>query len=158
VYARTSVPVTARGRLRQRRTGEPVGVAGVTVTPGDVVIADATGVAFVPRDRAAEVLKIATGVHEREQAIAADLRAGVPCRRPCTTPAWPVSSEEACRLICVSYGWTVSTPPRRGHRPGRPGTDRVPARVRVHKGGLHRRRASLLDDFTERIRQAAPPA
>ena len=78
VYARTSVPVTARGRLRQRSTGEPVGVAGVTVTPGDVVIADATGVAFVPRDRAAEVLKIATAVHEREQAIAADLRAGVP--------------------------------------------------------------------------------
>jgi regulator of RNase E activity RraA len=78
VYARASVPVTARGRLRQRSTGEPVVIAGVTVEPGDVVFADATGVAFVPRARAVEVLKQATAVAERERAIAADLRAGVP--------------------------------------------------------------------------------
>jgi hypothetical protein len=40
VYARVSVPASARGRLRQRSTGEPVIVAGVSVEPGDVVIAD----------------------------------------------------------------------------------------------------------------------
>jgi regulator of RNase E activity RraA len=51
-------------------------IAGVTVEPGDVVIADATGVAFVPRARAAEVLAVAAAVQERERAIAADLRAG----------------------------------------------------------------------------------
>jgi regulator of RNase E activity RraA len=78
VYARASVPATARGRLRQRSTGEPVEVAGVTVEPGDVVVADATGVAFVPRTRAVEVLTVATAVAERERAIAADLRAGLP--------------------------------------------------------------------------------
>jgi regulator of RNase E activity RraA len=78
VYARTSTPTTARGRLRQRSTGEPVHVAGVTVEPGDVVVADATGIAFVPRARAAEVLDLATAVHDRERAIAADLHAGVP--------------------------------------------------------------------------------
>src|SRR5215469_9137788 len=78
IYARASVPVTARGRLRQGSTGEPVVIAGVTVEPGDVVVADATGVAFVPRARAAEVLGVAAAVQERERAIAADLRAGVP--------------------------------------------------------------------------------
>lgn len=78
VHARASVPATARGRLRQRSAGEPVLVAGVTVRPGDVVLADATGVVFVPRARAAEVLQVATAVQERERAVAADLRAGVP--------------------------------------------------------------------------------
>ena len=78
IYARASVPATARGRLRQGSTGEPVVIAGVTVEPRDVVIADATGVAFVPRARAAEVLGVAAAVQERERAIAADLRAGVP--------------------------------------------------------------------------------
>jgi regulator of RNase E activity RraA len=78
VFARACVPATARGRLRQRSTGDSVVIAGVTVAPGDVVVADATGVAFVPRARAEEVLKVATAVQERERAIATDLRAGVP--------------------------------------------------------------------------------
>jgi regulator of RNase E activity RraA len=81
VYARASVPATARGRLRQRSTGEPVLIAGVTVEPRDVVVADATGVVFVPRARAVEVLELAIAVRERERAIAADLRAGVPLPR-----------------------------------------------------------------------------
>jgi regulator of RNase E activity RraA len=78
VYARASVPVTAPGRLRQRSTGEPIVISSITVEPGDVVVADTTGVAFVPPARAVEVLTLATAVHERERAIAADLRAGVP--------------------------------------------------------------------------------
>jgi regulator of RNase E activity RraA len=81
VYARASTPATARGRLRQLSTGEPVVIAGVPVEPGDVVVADATGAAFVPRARAAEVLELATAVQDRERAIAADLRAGVPLPR-----------------------------------------------------------------------------
>ena len=78
VYARGRAPATARGRLRQRSIGEPVVIAGVTVEPGDVVVADTTGVAFVPRARALEVLELASAVQAREHAIAADLRAGVP--------------------------------------------------------------------------------
>ena len=81
VYARGSVPATARGRLRQRSTGESVVIAGVTVEPGDVVVADTTGVAFVPRACALEVLELASAVQAREHAIAADLRAGVPLPR-----------------------------------------------------------------------------
>jgi regulator of RNase E activity RraA len=78
VYAKASVPATARRRLQQRSSREPVVVCGIIVEPGDVVVADTTGVAFVPRARAVEVLTLATGVQERERAIAADLRAGVP--------------------------------------------------------------------------------
>jgi regulator of RNase E activity RraA len=78
VFARGRIPVTARGRLQQRATGVPVQVAAREVAPGDVVVADETGVVFVPRDRAIEVLADAEALARREQAIAADLRAGVP--------------------------------------------------------------------------------
>jgi regulator of RNase E activity RraA len=78
VFARGRIPVTARGRLQQRATGVPVQVAGREVAPGDVVVADETGVVFVPRDRAVEVLTAAEAIARREQEIAADLRAGVP--------------------------------------------------------------------------------
>jgi regulator of RNase E activity RraA len=78
VFARGRIPVTACGRLQQRATGVPVQVAAREVAPGDVVVADETGVVFVPRDRAIEVLADAEALARREQAIAADLRAGVP--------------------------------------------------------------------------------
>ena len=81
VYARASTPTTARGRLRECSTGEQVVIADVTVEPGDIVVADATGIAFVPRARAAEVLDLALAVQDREHAIADDLRAGMPLLR-----------------------------------------------------------------------------
>jgi regulator of RNase E activity RraA len=81
VFARGHIPVTARGRLQQRATRAPVRIADRAVAPGDVVVADEAGVAFVPHDRAREVLAAAEAVADREQAIAADLRAGVPLPR-----------------------------------------------------------------------------
>ncbi|MFG1679888.1 RraA family protein [Nonomuraea sp. NPDC049269] len=76
VFSRGSIPVTARGRLRQRSTGEPVSVAGLTVEQGDVLVADETGLVVVPRDRAEEVAEIATAIVARERAIADEVRAG----------------------------------------------------------------------------------
>jgi regulator of RNase E activity RraA len=77
VYARGVSPRTARGRLRQRATGVPVQVEDVTVSEGDLVIADDSGVVFLPTDRAEEVLAAAEAIVEREAAISADIRAGV---------------------------------------------------------------------------------
>lgn len=78
VFSRGASPRTARGRLQEAHRGQPVTIAGVPVHQGDIVIADPTGAAVVPRDRAVEVLVKAEGVSAREQAIAADLRAGTP--------------------------------------------------------------------------------
>lgn len=78
VFARAQVPVTARGRLRQKSAGEPILVGDVTVRPGDVVMADEGGVVVVPRERAAEVLDAAQRLAGRETAIEAEIRAGVP--------------------------------------------------------------------------------
>jgi regulator of RNase E activity RraA len=81
VFARAQVPVTARGRLRQKSAGGPIRLGQVTVNPGDVVMADEGGVVVVPRARAAEVLDAARGVRAREEQIEREVRAGVPLPR-----------------------------------------------------------------------------
>jgi regulator of RNase E activity RraA len=78
VFARAQVPVTARGRLQQKSAGAPVRLGDVTVSPGDVVMADEGGVVVISRDRAAEVLQAARGVRAREEQIEAEVWAGVP--------------------------------------------------------------------------------
>jgi regulator of RNase E activity RraA len=78
VFARGTTPRTARGRLRQKSTGQPVTVAGVRVADGDLVIADDSGVAFIPREHAERVLERAGQIVTRERAIADDIRNGVP--------------------------------------------------------------------------------
>lgn len=77
IFAKGSVPATARGRLRQRSSGEPVVLGKVTVNQGDLVFADETGVVVVPAEHIDEVLEKAQAISEREAAIAADLRAGI---------------------------------------------------------------------------------
>ncbi|NKE58167.1 RraA family protein [Lentzea sp. PSKA42] len=76
VFSRGSVPATARGRVQQRSTGEPVTVAGLTVHQGDIVLSDETGLVVVPRDRAVQVAELAEAVVARERAIADEIRAG----------------------------------------------------------------------------------
>jgi regulator of RNase E activity RraA len=76
VFARGTVPRTARTRLRERAFGTTVTIAGVEVADGDLVVADASGVGFIPQARAEEVLGRAEAVAAREAAIAADIRDG----------------------------------------------------------------------------------
>lgn len=78
VYGRASTPVTARGRLQQASVGKPVKLGVVTVSTGDLVLADETGVTVVPRDHIGDVLDAALAIQTREDAIASDVRAGVP--------------------------------------------------------------------------------
>lgn len=78
VIGREPTPVTARSRIVEVAWNEPVQVAGVAVAPGDIVVADANGVAVVPAARAGEVLAKAREIVAREAAMAADVRAGVP--------------------------------------------------------------------------------
>jgi regulator of RNase E activity RraA len=78
VYARQATPATARGRLQERSAGEPARVAGRTVSQGDIVYADATGLVVVPRQHADEVLARAEAIAVRESLIAGEVRAGRP--------------------------------------------------------------------------------
>ena len=78
VYGRAAVPVTARGRVIEYDWNVPVEMVGVGVTPGDLVLADGSGVVFIPADRADEVLALAGTIARRESLMAADVRAGKP--------------------------------------------------------------------------------
>ncbi len=78
VYARAAVPATARGRQAEVGWNIPVDMAGVAVAPGDLVVADGSGVVFVPAGRAADVVAAAERIAAREAAMAGRLRAGEP--------------------------------------------------------------------------------
>ncbi|HTE87277.1 MAG TPA: RraA family protein [Dehalococcoidia bacterium] len=78
VYARSAVPTTARGRIVEEDFNIPILVGGVAVNPGDLVIADGSGVVFVGADRAEEVISTAEKIFATEAAMGAALRDGKP--------------------------------------------------------------------------------
>jgi len=76
VYARSATPVTARGRIVEESFNEPIQIAGIAVRPGDLVIADWTGVVFVASDQAAEIVQVAEEIAAREAQMAEAVRGG----------------------------------------------------------------------------------
>ena len=76
LFAKAAVPLTARGRIVEESTNEPIEIGGVSLAPGDYVIADNSGVVIVPQDRVAEVVPEAENIVAREQAMAKDVMAG----------------------------------------------------------------------------------
>jgi regulator of RNase E activity RraA len=76
VFARSVTGRTARGRIAEVATGEPILVGDVTVGPGDYVVADASAVAFVPQSEVARVVEAAEAIARREALMAQALRGG----------------------------------------------------------------------------------
>lgn len=74
VYAKSVVPSTTVGRYVTIANQVPVFCAGVLVTPGDIVIADADGVVVVPRAWAEEVLAEAQAIDAKEANMAREIR------------------------------------------------------------------------------------
>lgn len=78
VFARAGVPTTARRRVVERDWNVPVEIAGVPVSPGDLVIADGSGVVFIPQEHADEVLAVAERLSRREALMLEKVRQGLP--------------------------------------------------------------------------------
>jgi 4-hydroxy-4-methyl-2-oxoglutarate aldolase len=76
VFARGTTPRTARGRVYEIATGTPIQVADVTVNEADYVIADGSGVVFVPAERIDEVLTKAESIATRERYMSDALMQG----------------------------------------------------------------------------------
>ncbi len=77
VFARAVVPMTARGRVVQDSFNQEIQFAGVQVHPGDLVIADGSGVVFIPREKEQEVIKEAEAVAQQEARMAEGIRQGL---------------------------------------------------------------------------------
>jgi 4-hydroxy-4-methyl-2-oxoglutarate aldolase len=78
LFARAAVPTTARGRVMELATGVPIEVAGIAVAPDDLVIADGSGVVFIPAASAEEAIATAEGLAVREAKLADQIDRGFP--------------------------------------------------------------------------------
>jgi len=66
IYARSVVPSSTVSRFAGVAKDVPVQCAGVTVAPGDWIVADEDGVVRIPREKAKEVLQRAQEIDDRE--------------------------------------------------------------------------------------------
>jgi 4-hydroxy-4-methyl-2-oxoglutarate aldolase len=78
VFARSHTARTARGRIVEVATGEPITVGDIEVTPGDYVVADGSAVVFIAQSEIVRVLETAEAIAAREEAMAQALREGNP--------------------------------------------------------------------------------
>ena len=78
IFARGTTARTARGRVYEKSTGETIKIGDQTVSDGDYVIADASGVVFITKSDIERVLEAAERIAAKEAAMVASLRAGNP--------------------------------------------------------------------------------
>ena len=78
IWATGFTPVTGKWRIETIEINGEINIGGVRVAPGDIVLADDTGVCFIPRARAAEVLAIAQKKSAAEEAKCKAIEDGTP--------------------------------------------------------------------------------
>ena len=78
IWSRSVSPITGKWRIETVAVNKPVTICGVSVNPGDLVLADETGVCFIPRARAADVLARVRKIAASEVAREAKIASGAP--------------------------------------------------------------------------------
>jgi regulator of RNase E activity RraA len=76
LWSRSVSPLTGKWRVETVAINKPVTICGIAVNPGDLVLADETGVCFIPRERAAELLQRAQRNAAAEKAREAKIASG----------------------------------------------------------------------------------
>ena len=78
IWSRSVSPITGKWRIETVAVNKPVTICGVNVNPGDLVLADETGVCFIPRTRAADVLARVRQIAASEVVREAKIASGAP--------------------------------------------------------------------------------
>jgi 4-hydroxy-4-methyl-2-oxoglutarate aldolase len=78
IWAKDFTPVTGKWRLETVEINGEIVIEGVRVMPGDLVVADDTGVCFIPRDHILEVLEACEKKAKAEEDRCKAIDAGVP--------------------------------------------------------------------------------
>lgn len=76
IFTKSTYMVTGKDRVTVDYVNLPVAISGVQVCPGDIILADDTGVVCVPDAVAEKAAEIAEGIEQTEQAILAEVRNG----------------------------------------------------------------------------------
>jgi regulator of RNase E activity RraA len=77
VFALHPVPTTGRTRLKVKAINVPIDIDGVSVSPGDVIVADSTGIVVVPCADAARVAELAERYAADDRKAEAEIRNGL---------------------------------------------------------------------------------
>jgi regulator of RNase E activity RraA len=74
IWCRHVTPITTKYRALGGALNVPISCGGVTVSPGDAILADDNGVVVIPRVRLEKVIKEAIAFHQKEADLLAFLR------------------------------------------------------------------------------------
>jgi len=77
VFMRHAVATTGRTRLKVKAIDVPIEIDGVSVDPGDVIVADATGIVVVPGAQAERVAELAERYAADDREAEAEIRNGL---------------------------------------------------------------------------------
>lgn len=80
VFGCGTLSLDYKGRCRVSRVGQEVTCGGVRVAPGDLIVADADGVAVVPQTLISRVINLANDRVARESTVLSELAAGASVR------------------------------------------------------------------------------
>lgn len=61
LFARHVVPTPGKTRIRVEAIGEPITIEGVLIRPGDLIVADGSGICVLPIEQAPTILQMAAG-------------------------------------------------------------------------------------------------
>ncbi|GAA3543382.1 RraA family protein [Amycolatopsis ultiminotia] len=78
IWTRDISPATGKWRGTSVEINATIAVAGVTVEPGDLVVADETGVCFVPIEAAGDVIARCEAIDAKEAEMFTDIADGLP--------------------------------------------------------------------------------
>jgi len=76
VYSRGASVATSRGRTMAYSINKMIQFGGLQVRPGDVVVADQSGVSIIPQERLDEVISLAAELNEKEAEMIKIMRTG----------------------------------------------------------------------------------
>ncbi len=74
--SRHVTPLTGKGRLKLVEMGGTVAIGGVSVSEGDLVVGDDTGIVVIPQDRLLDVLAAAEAALAVDDAVLAGVKSG----------------------------------------------------------------------------------
>jgi regulator of RNase E activity RraA len=77
IWSTSISPITGKWRVATTEVNGPVRIHDVLVKAGDLVVADDTGVCFVPRDHVSRVLEICESIVAKENAVRDSIDANV---------------------------------------------------------------------------------